>query len=122
MRSREILLPLLLLCACVPGCDEDPADPDDGRGDEAEPGPGERECGALPSACSMECPSDLNVEACAFEPYPPPEPCQEICAAGNCCSCVELEANSPEWARTFIDCARPTCPNNIASDEDCGSC
>ena len=131
MRSRAMLLGLLLLCACVPGCHDDPADPDDGPdgsgdgpgdGSDDGPGPAEGECGALPVDCQMECPSDLNLSWCAYEPYPPPEQCQEICATGSCCSCVELETNRPEWATTFIDCTRPSCPNAIASDENCGSC
>ncbi len=73
----------------------------------------------------MMCPADLNLSACAYEPYPPSGECLEVCAAGSCCSCAETEGGGHEWATTYIDCSRPSppsCPNNIASDENCGNC
>ena len=69
----------------------------------------------------MECPSDVNVESCALAPHPPPEECEGVCGAGSCCACVEWDTG-PEWETTFIDCAGPSCPNAIASDENCGNC
>jgi hypothetical protein len=66
----------------------------------------------------MLCP-DLNLSTCAHEPYPPPPACEEICGAGSCVTCGETEPGQPRWETTYIDCASPTCPNSIASDEDC---
>jgi hypothetical protein len=129
MRAAAVLLVLLLL-----GCDGDGVDDDGRRGDDSgdrgdddgeDDGGGDSSgpaaCGELPDECFMVCPN-VSLEYCVFEPYPPPPVCSEVCATGSCCDCALTDSGGREWRRTFVDCARPTCPNNIASDEDCFDC
>jgi hypothetical protein len=108
-------LPAFVIVLLVSGCDGADGGNDGGR-------PDPEECGPLAAECLAVCP-DVNLEWCVFHPYPPPEECREVCAAGSCCDCVETDTGGREWASAgFVDCARPSCPNYIASDENCGSC
>jgi hypothetical protein len=127
MRAAAILIVFLSL-----GCDGDGVGDDD-RGensgdrsdddgqDDGGDASGPAACGDLPDECLMVCP-DVSLEFCVFEPYPPPPVCEELCAAGSCCDCALNDTGGREWLRSFVDCARPTCPNSIASDENCGDC